>query len=156
MRATDEDRVLLTMSLLQEAAYDWWLTQPASQHEPPAITWADFVEDFRSHFIPESFRDAKQKEFLMIRQKWGSDGRETVAEYTARFDRLLTYGGPQFQDPIIQRNHYLRNLRPHILHMLSSQVWENREAIYQAALRIERTDQEIHEESLVNQDSNKR
>ncbi|CAN1840628.1 hypothetical protein LINPERHAP1_LOCUS36161 [Linum perenne] len=67
----------------------------------------------RTHFIPESFRDAKQKEFLMIKQKWGSGSRETVAEYTARFDRLLTYGGQQFQDLIIQRNHYLRNLRPH-------------------------------------------
>ncbi|CAN1128036.1 hypothetical protein LINPERHAP2_LOCUS4379 [Linum perenne] len=156
MRATDEDRVLLTVSLLQEAAYDWWLTQPASQHEPPAITWAKFVEDFRTHFIPESFRDAKQKEFLMIKQKWGSGSRETVAEYTARFDRLLAYGGPQFQDPIIQRNHYLRNLRPHILHMLSSQVWENREAIYQAALRIERTDQTIYEDRMANRDSIKR
>ncbi|CAN1140544.1 hypothetical protein LINPERPRIM_LOCUS24909 [Linum perenne] len=156
MRATDEDRVLLTVSLLQEAAYDWWLTQPASQHEPPTITWADFVQDFKSNFIPESFRDAKQKEFLMIKQTWGSEGRETVAEYTAHFDRLLPYGGPQFQDPVIQRNHYLRNLWPHILHMLSAQVWENRESIYQAALRIERTDQEIHDESLVNRDGNKR
>ncbi|CAN1301328.1 hypothetical protein LINPERPRIM_LOCUS24911 [Linum perenne] len=101
MRATDEDRVLLTVSLLQEAAYDWWLTQPASQHEPPTITWANFVEDFKSNFIPESFRDAKQKEFLMIKQTWGSEGRETVAEYTARFDRLIPHGGPQFQDPVI-------------------------------------------------------
>ncbi|CAN1301326.1 hypothetical protein LINPERPRIM_LOCUS24909 [Linum perenne] len=40
--------------------------------------------------------------------------------------------------------------------MLSAQVWENRESIYQAALRIERTDQEIHDESLVNRDGNKR
>ncbi|CAN1140976.1 hypothetical protein LINPERPRIM_LOCUS25176 [Linum perenne] len=91
MRATDEDRVLLTVSLLQEAAYDWWLTQPASQHEPPAITWAEFVRIFRNHFIPESYRDAKQKEFLMIKQQWESEGRETVVEYTTRFDRLLQY-----------------------------------------------------------------
>ncbi|CAN1729861.1 hypothetical protein LINPERHAP1_LOCUS759 [Linum perenne] len=40
--------------------------------------------------------------------------------------------------------------------MLSSQVWENREAIYQAALRIERTDQTIYEERMANRDSNKR
>ncbi|CAN1782449.1 Transposon Ty3-I Gag-Pol polyprotein [Linum perenne] len=92
----------------------------------------------------------------MIKQKWGGGSRETVAEYTAHFDRLLTYGGPQFQDPIIQRNHYLRNLRPQIMHMLSSQVWENREAIYQAALRIERTDQTIYEERMANRDSIKR
>ncbi|CAN1337885.1 hypothetical protein LINPERPRIM_LOCUS37803 [Linum perenne] len=75
-----------------------------------------------NHFILESFRDAKQKEFLMIKQKWGSDGRETVVEYTTHFDRLLTYGGPQFQDPIIQRNHYIQNLRPHILHMLRPHI----------------------------------
>ncbi|CAN1317323.1 hypothetical protein LINPERPRIM_LOCUS30402 [Linum perenne] len=37
MRGTNEDMVLLTVSLLQEAAYDWWLTQPASQYEPPTI-----------------------------------------------------------------------------------------------------------------------
>ncbi|CAN1136426.1 hypothetical protein LINPERHAP1_LOCUS12897 [Linum perenne] len=101
MRATDEDRVLLTVSLLQEAAYDWWLTQPASQYESPTITWAEFVEYFRRHFIPDSYHDAKQREFLMIKQKWGSDGRETVAEYTARFDRMLQYGGMQFHDPVI-------------------------------------------------------
>ncbi|CAN1154462.1 Transposon Ty3-I Gag-Pol polyprotein [Linum perenne] len=156
MRATNEDRVLLTVSLLQEAAYDWWLTQPASQYEPPAITWAEFVENFRRHFIPDSHRDAKQREFLMIKQKWGSDGRETVAEYTARFDRLLQYGGPQFQDPVIQRNHYLRNMRPQILHMLNAQVWGNREDIYQAALRVEGTDRTIYEERRASREGSKR
>ncbi|CAN1147819.1 hypothetical protein LINPERPRIM_LOCUS37741 [Linum perenne] len=146
MRATKEDRVLLTVSLLQEAAYDWWLTQPASQHEPLAITWVEFLRIFSNHFIPESYKDAMQNEFLMIKQQWGSEGREIVAEYMARFDRLQQYGEPQFQDPEIQMNHYLRNLRPHILHVLSAQVWGNREDVYQAALRIERMDHTIYEE----------
>ncbi|CAN1153412.1 hypothetical protein LINPERHAP2_LOCUS19388 [Linum perenne] len=92
----------------------------------------------------------------MIKQQWGSEGRETVAEYTTRFDSLLRYGGPQFQDPETQMNHYLQNLRHHILHVLSAQVWENREDVYQAALRIERTDQTIYEERTVSKKGNKR
>ncbi|CAN1337316.1 hypothetical protein LINPERPRIM_LOCUS37553, partial [Linum perenne] len=59
MRGIDEDRVMLTVSLLQEATYDWWLTQPASQHEPPTITSAEFVRIFRNHSILESYRYAK-------------------------------------------------------------------------------------------------
>ncbi|CAN1121204.1 hypothetical protein LINPERPRIM_LOCUS2041 [Linum perenne] len=43
MRAADEDKVLLTLNLLQSTAYHWWLTQPASQQDPPEITWEEFL-----------------------------------------------------------------------------------------------------------------
>ncbi|CAN1187112.1 hypothetical protein LINPERHAP2_LOCUS38537 [Linum perenne] len=48
MRAADEDKVLLTLNLLQGTAYHWWLTQPASQQDPPEITWEEFLRAFRS------------------------------------------------------------------------------------------------------------
>ncbi|CAN1293051.1 hypothetical protein LINPERPRIM_LOCUS21859, partial [Linum perenne] len=50
MRAADEDKVLLTLNLLQGTAYHWWLTQPASQQDPPEITWEEFLQAFRERF----------------------------------------------------------------------------------------------------------
>ncbi|CAN0897619.1 hypothetical protein LINGRAHAP2_LOCUS19240, partial [Linum grandiflorum] len=146
MRASDEDRVLLTLSLLQGAAHHWWLTQAASQQDPPEITWAEFLVAFRNHFIPTEYLKDKQREFLLIKQKWGDEGRETVAEYTARFNMLLQYGGPQFQDPVTQMEHYLHNLRSQIYLSLSSQTWRSREDVYSAALRVERAELALREE----------
>ncbi|CAL1353211.1 unnamed protein product [Linum trigynum] len=155
MRADDEDRVLLTVSLLQDAAYNWWTTQPASREDPPAITWPEFVQLFKDHFIPEAYRIGKQREFLLIRQKWGNEGRESVTEYTARFDKLLTYGGPQFQDVAAQCIHYLESLKPAFRRQLSILNWNNREEIYQAALRLERADTALYEEGI-QREGNKR
>ncbi|CAL1410109.1 unnamed protein product [Linum trigynum] len=155
MRADDEDKVLLTVSLLQGAAYNWWATLPASREDPPAITWPGFVQLFKDHYIPMSYRTEQQREFLMIRQKWGSEKRETVAEYTSRFDKLLPYGGPQFQDAGIQRSHYLESLKPTLRRDLSAHVWNSREEIYQAALRVERVEQSLYEER-VQRDGHKR
>ncbi|CAL1409480.1 unnamed protein product [Linum trigynum] len=156
MRADDEDRVLLTVSLLQDSAYDWWSNQPVSQEDPPACTWEEFVLMFRDHYIPEVYRNAKRREFLLIKQKSGPDGRESVAEYTTRFERLLDYGGLSFRDEKIQRNHYLENLRPDLRRGLSTQNWTSREDIYQAALRLERVDQHIHEDRMQRENSKRK
>ncbi|CAN0859012.1 hypothetical protein LINGRAHAP2_LOCUS7543, partial [Linum grandiflorum] len=103
MRASDEDKVLLTLSLLQGAAHHWWLTQAAGQQDPPEITWAEFLVAFKNHFVPAEYKRDKQREFILIKQKWGSEERESVAEYTARFNMLLQYGGTQYQDPEAQK-----------------------------------------------------
>ncbi|CAN1848321.1 hypothetical protein LINPERHAP1_LOCUS38880 [Linum perenne] len=96
MRAVDEDKVLLTLNLLQGIAYHWWLTQPASQQDPLEITWEEFLRAFRERFLPPSYHEDKMKDFLTIKQEWGSEDRESVADYTARFEQLLPYGGPLY------------------------------------------------------------
>ncbi|CAN1142094.1 hypothetical protein LINPERPRIM_LOCUS25829 [Linum perenne] len=45
------------------------------------------------------------QDFLTIKQEWGSEDRESVADYTARFEQLLPYGGPLYQDPVAQGDH---------------------------------------------------
>ncbi|CAN1177569.1 hypothetical protein LINPERHAP1_LOCUS29940 [Linum perenne] len=97
MRAADEDKVLLTLNLLQCTAFHWWLMQPANQQDPPEITWEEFLRAFRESFLPPSYHEDKMQEFLTIKQKWGSEDRESVVDYTARFEQLLPYGGPLYQ-----------------------------------------------------------
>ncbi|CAN1138524.1 hypothetical protein LINPERPRIM_LOCUS5187 [Linum perenne] len=114
MRATNEDKVLIILNPLQGTAYHWWLTQPVSQQDPPKITWEEFLRAFRERFLPPSYHEDKMQEFLTIKQEWENEDRESVADYTARFEQLLPYGGPFYQDPIAQRDHYLHGLRPHL------------------------------------------
>ncbi|CAN1154109.1 hypothetical protein LINPERHAP2_LOCUS19824 [Linum perenne] len=61
MQAADEDKVLLTLNLLQGTAYHWWLTQPASQQDPPEITWEELLRAFRELFLPPSIMRIKCK-----------------------------------------------------------------------------------------------
>ncbi|CAN1148826.1 hypothetical protein LINPERPRIM_LOCUS38338 [Linum perenne] len=100
MRAADEDKFLLTFNLHQGTAYHCWLTQPASQQDPPEITWEYFLRAFRECFLPPSYHEDKMQDVLTIKQEWGSEDRESVADYTARFEHLLPYGGPHYQDPV--------------------------------------------------------
>ncbi|CAL1388417.1 unnamed protein product [Linum trigynum] len=155
MREDDEDRALLTISLLQDATYNWWTTQPASRVDPPAITWPELVRIFRDHFVPEAYRLGKQRELILIKQRWRNEGKDGIAEYTSRFEKLLPYGGRQFQGEAAQRAHYLESLKPTLKKQLSMLIWNNRVEIYKAALRIERAETTLHEEGML-KDSSKR
>ncbi|CAN1787323.1 hypothetical protein LINPERHAP1_LOCUS17594 [Linum perenne] len=143
MRATDEDKVLLTLNLLQGTAYHWWLTQPASQQDPPEITWEEFLRAFRERFLPPSYHEDKMQDFLTIKQEWGSEDRESVADYTAQFEQLLPYGGPLYKDPVAQRDHYLNGLRPQLYKSLCTFAWKDRWEAYHAPMNLERADQRI-------------
>ncbi|CAL1401578.1 unnamed protein product [Linum trigynum] len=156
MNANDVDRVLLTVSLLQDLAYNWWCTQPASSEDPPAITWPELVRVFRDHYVPEAYRLSKKREFLLIKQGWVDEGEEGVAEYTCRFEKLMPYGGPELQDAASHRAHYLESLKPALKKLLSMLAWNSREEIYQAALRIERADTAVHEEGIQREGSKRK
>ncbi|CAN1188620.1 hypothetical protein LINPERHAP2_LOCUS39436 [Linum perenne] len=156
MRAADEDKVLLTLNLLQGTAYHWWLTQPASQQDPPEITWEEFLRAFRERFLPPSYHEDKMQDFLTIKQEWGSEDRESVADYTAQFEQLLPYGGPLYQDPVAQRDHYLNGLRPQLYKSLCTIAWNDRWEAYHVAMNLERADQRILEQKVESKESGKR
>ncbi|CAL1406914.1 unnamed protein product [Linum trigynum] len=156
MRADDEDMVLLTVSLLQDSAYNWWCTQPASQEDPPAMTWLELVRVFRDYYVQDAYRLGKKRKFLPVKQGWGNEGEKGVAEYTSRFEKLLPYGGPQFQDAASQRAHYLESPKPSLKKQLSMLAWNSREEIYHTALRIDRADTAAHEEGILRKGSKRK
>ena len=58
----------------------------ASDAQPPKLTWDDFQREFQDKFMPEIYRDEKQREFLTLKQ-----GNMTVAEYEVKFTQLSPY-----------------------------------------------------------------
>ena len=86
MCCTSEEKFDYAVSLLQSDAYDWWETVSNSIVQPPILTWDDFLRDFRDKYMPEVYRDEKQREFLTLRQ-----GNMSVAEYEVKFTQLSHY-----------------------------------------------------------------
>ena len=74
------------ISLLQGDAYDWWETVPGAMVRPSILMYADFFREFRDRYMPEVYRDEKQREFLNLRQR-----DMNVAEYEVRFTQLSHY-----------------------------------------------------------------
>ena len=86
MRSTPDEQFDFVVSLLQGDAYDWWETVPGAMAQPPTLTYDDFLREFRDKYMPEVYRDKKQREFLNLRQR-----AMTVAEYEVRFTQLSHY-----------------------------------------------------------------
>ncbi|CAN1853234.1 hypothetical protein LINPERHAP1_LOCUS40949 [Linum perenne] len=96
------------------------------------------------------------QDFLTNKQEWGSEDRESVADYTARFEQLLPYGGPIYQDLVAQRDHYLNGLRPQLYKSLCTVALKDRWEAYHAAMNLERADQRILEQKVASKESGKR
>jgi hypothetical protein len=71
----DRDKVLLAARQLTGIALAWWENYCAAAKDPSAITWDEFVEEFRCYHIPEATMKRKADEFSELRQ-----GNMSVAE----------------------------------------------------------------------------
>ena len=63
-----EEKLDYVVSLLQEDAYDWWVTVPNSQVRPWIITYDDFLRAFRTKYMPVAYQNAKVQEFANLTQ----------------------------------------------------------------------------------------
>ena len=81
MYYTPEEKLDYAVSLLQEDAYDWWVTVPRSRVRPWVLSYEDFLQAFRNKYMPAAYRNAKVREFTNLKQ-----GVMSVAEYEVKFD----------------------------------------------------------------------
>ncbi|XP_028804835.1 uncharacterized protein LOC114759761 [Neltuma alba] len=73
---------------LEGEADRWWKnTEMILQENATPITWEVFKEHFNLKYFPQSVRDEKEVEFLMIQQ----GPRESFDEYLDRYMRLSRY-----------------------------------------------------------------
>ncbi|XP_049358816.1 uncharacterized protein LOC125823482 [Solanum verrucosum] len=76
------------ISLLQNDAYDWWVSVPNAKVKPHVLTWDDFLRELCMKYVPPVYCDAKRNEFLNLRQRGMS-----IAEHQQKFLRLSRYAG---------------------------------------------------------------
>ena len=107
MEVSDNQRVALATFMLEgDAQYLWEATQrrldPNSSH---IITWAEFTQAFYNKYFPASFRRAKEREFLNLKQ-----GDLSVAEYEVKFTKLSRFAPTLVSDETSKCSRFLDGL----------------------------------------------
>ena len=75
----------LTNYQLTGVAYEWYKSLLRSRLAGrPTLEWPEFYNAFVERFMPESLRDAKAREFELLKQTEGM----SVLEYDTKFNQL--------------------------------------------------------------------
>jgi hypothetical protein len=85
-QCTDQEKVLFVAHQLFGTATKWWQTYRNSHQDVGAITWNEFKDRFRTHYVPRCTLKLKKKEFSELQQ----DGM-TVNEYLNKFTQMSRY-----------------------------------------------------------------
>lgn len=67
MARTDEQKVLLTHMLYEEAKYLWENTRQRMEAINAKIPWASFKNEFLDKYFPADFRNHKEIEFWELK-----------------------------------------------------------------------------------------
>lgn len=108
---SDAQRISCATFQLVEDADHWWeshtKTMPPGQQTN--LTWGQFQKIIIQKYIPSSYRDQKESEFLRLRQ-----GGMTVVEYDRKFSQLSRYADHLVDTDTKKAQRFEKGLRPEI------------------------------------------
>ncbi|GJM99825.1 hypothetical protein PR202_ga16962 [Eleusine coracana subsp. coracana] len=102
---TPVQKTLFAAQQLHGAARAWWANHVASVGTDRQITWDEFKDAFRAHYIPAGLVHRKACEFAALKQ----DNR-SVGEYCKEFNRLALYAPEQVDTPAKRKDRFLEGL----------------------------------------------
>ncbi|KZV50252.1 hypothetical protein F511_20863 [Dorcoceras hygrometricum] len=106
VRYDDEHRLILATSHLRRGAERWWRGASRTLEETGVgITWNSFCTAFRQKYVPKSFVNAREREFVNLVQ-----GTMSLGEYARRFSSLLAYVPHVSGRDRAKRNKFLEGL----------------------------------------------
>ncbi|GMN65320.1 hypothetical protein TIFTF001_034377 [Ficus carica] len=82
MRLTEQEKVLCASFALKKDARHWWMTVQM-RRDVMAMSWQDFVAEFRTMYYNREILTAQQDEFTSLKQ-----GTMTVLEAVKKFEQL--------------------------------------------------------------------
>ena len=85
MHCTPEESLGCATSLLQDEAYQWWLSMTRTA-PPKGITWEFFLTEFRKNYVGRIYMSNMRREFYNLKQR-----QMSVIEYQGEFTRLSKY-----------------------------------------------------------------
>ena len=145
VRCPPEQRASSAVSLLQVEAYDWWKLVLKSPGIPNPMTWEFFVQEFRSKYVTDMYRESKWKQFLNMKQR-----NLSVAEYEKEFSRLSKYAPEAVLTEAFRCRQFEDGLHDSIKRYLApvtSLQQVNFYQLVQAAMKVERLETSNKEKS---------
>jgi hypothetical protein len=127
----DRDKVLLATHQLTRTALAWWENYCAAAKDPSAITWDEFVEEFRRYHIREATLKCKADEFCKL-------GNKSVEEYTYQFIELARYALEEVDKDSKKQEMFKKGLTLELRTLLTPQIYPDFNTLMNMAILTER------------------
>ncbi|XP_066365010.1 uncharacterized protein [Miscanthus floridulus] len=129
----DQQKVLYASGQLQGATQTWWESyQSAHPNNAPAITWLEFVRDFKAHHIPDGLIELKQEEFRSLRM-----GSMSVNEYHDKFAQLARYAPNDVREDADKQCLFLKGIYYDLRLQLAGNTYANFQQLVNRAIVLD-------------------
>ncbi|KAL5752232.1 hypothetical protein ACOSQ2_022739 [Xanthoceras sorbifolium] len=148
MHCTPEESLECAVSLLQEDAYQWWVSVSRNV-QPKNKTWEFFVNEFRRKYVGRIYINNMKREFLNLKQRHMS-----VTEYEREFTRLSKYASEILATEEDKCRRFEDGLNDYIRVHITAFEYDDYSRLISAALNVERVRKE--EQARKDRNPNKR
>ena len=139
MHCTAEEKLECATSLLQDEAYQWWVS--VTRIAPPErVTWRFFLDEFKKHFVDRICLNNMRREFHNLKQR-----QLSVTEYVREFTRLSKYAPEMLVSEEEKCRKFEDCLSDHIRAHVTGFCHDDFSKIMTGALNVERVKKEENE-----------
>ena len=139
MHCTAEEKMECATSLLQDEAYQWWVSMTRTA-PLESITWKFFLDEFKKHYVGRIYLANMRREFHNLRQR-----QMSVIEYQREFTRLSKYALEILVSEEEKCRRFEDGLNDHIQAHVTAFFHEDFSKIVTCALNVERVKKEERE-----------
>ena len=139
MHCISEEKVECATSLLEDEAYQWWVsvirTAPLER-----VTWRFFLNEFKKHYVGRIYLNNMRREFNNLKQR-----QLSVTEYLREFTRLSKYAPEMLVTKDEKCLKFEDDLNDHIRAHVTGFCHDDFSKIVTYALNVERVKKEENE-----------
>jgi hypothetical protein len=105
IRCIETQKPMFAAQQLRGPASTWWANVIDVQPAGHLVTWVEFKQAFREHYILEGVLQMKLDEFIRLKQ-----GGDSVMQYLAKFNHISQYAIDQVDTDLKKKNSFMRGL----------------------------------------------
>ena len=139
MHCTAEENLECGTSLLQDEAYQWWVSVTRAA-PPERVTWRLFLDEFKKYYVGRIYLNNIRREFHNLKQK-----QLSVTEYVREFTRLSKYAPEMLVSEEEKCRKFEDGLSDHIRAHVTGFCHDDFSKITTCALNVERVKKEENE-----------
>jgi hypothetical protein len=115
IRCTETQKPLFAAQQLRGPTSTWWANFVAVEPAGHLVTWVEFKQAFREHYILEGVLQMKLEEFIRLKQ-----GGDSVMQYLTKFNHLSQYAIDQVDTNLKEKNCFMRGLNDRLQRKMST------------------------------------
>ena len=132
MHCTSKEKLECVTSLLQDKAYQWWVSVTRTA-PPERVTWRFLLDEFKKHYVGRIYLNNMRREFHNLKQR-----QLSVTKYLREFTRLSKYAPEMLVTEDEKCRKSEDNLNNHIRAHVTGFFHDDFSKIMTCALNVER------------------